>query len=234
MRIPRSIQLYDDSGSVHKYWQCHNRAFLLSKSEIKDLYLSYTKKALEHKSVEGNISLTCFCIMNNHAHMLLDYKKSSRFLSQLMRIAHSQFGYTYNKLHNKSGKVANERPKTPLIEDPNHNIRAHFYVEANPIRAGFRKLSNLHLYKYSSYGFYAFGIKTKWTPLLIIPNWYLNLGKTSRDRQRTYRKLFKEYLNENIHSSQFFKNFIGSLIWVQKKIDQTKTRIEARGQSPPK
>ena len=168
--------------------------------------------------------MTCFLHNEQSRPYAARLQKSSRFLSQLMRIAHSQFGYTYNKLHNKSGKVANERPKTPLIEDPNHNIRAHFMLkESNSSRVP--KAFNLHLYKYSSYGFYAFGIKTKWTPLLIIPNWYLNLGKTSRDRQRTYRKLFKEYLNENIHSSQFFKNFIGSLIWVQKnRPDKNKNR----------
>ena len=64
--------------------------------------------------------------MNNHSHMLIDYWETSEDLSQFMRLSHSRFGFTYNRLHNKSGKVANERPKTPLIEDPNHNMRVHF------------------------------------------------------------------------------------------------------------
>lgn len=192
-----------------------------------------TKKALEHKTVSGKVTLSGFCLMNNHSHMLIDYWETSEDLSQFMRLSHSRFGFTYNRLHNKSGKVANERPKTPLIEDPNHNMRVHFYIEANPIRAGLRKLDNLHLYKYSSYGFYAYGMKSIWTNLLTIPVWYMELGKTWSERQKEYRKLFREYLGLKINHAEFFNYFIGSLLWIANKKNKIKFMIEKRGQSPP-
>ena len=233
MRIPRRLQLFDDNGSVHKYWRCHNRSFLLSESHIKDLYLKCTEYALNHASVRNNIKLSSFCIMNNHVHMQTQYKKCSSYLSQFMRISHSRFGFSYNRIHKSSGKVANERPQTPLIEDPTHDMRVQFYIEANPIRAGFRKLENLHIYKYSSYGFYAYGKKTQWTHLLTIPDWYLKLGQTASERQKVYRKLFKEYLEQDIDSSEMLRPFIGTLVWVYQKKEVTKKRIKQLTASPP-
>ena len=148
--------------------------------------------------------------------MCIDYKDSSEHLSQFMRIAHARFGTQFNKLRQSSGKVANERPKTPLIEDPNHNIRVHLYIEANPIRAKIISLEKLRFYKYSSYGFYAHGIKTKWTELLTIPEWYLELGKTPKERQARYRKLFREYIESDEKVELISTQFIGSLLWKEK------------------
>ena len=233
MRIPRSIQLSPDSGSVHKFWRCHNRAFLLKKQLVKDLYLECTEYALKHNSVKGKVLLSSFCIMNNHTHMHLNYDQSSDTLSQFMRIAHSRFGFTYNKLHNTSGKVANERPKTPLIEDPIHSMRVHFYIEANPIRSGVIKFEKLHLCPYSSFGFYAYGIRSKWSHLLTIPKWYLELGKSPRERQAKYRKLFKEYLKIKENPQAMFRNFIGSYIWIDTMTGKVKVIVQKRTHPPP-
>lgn len=233
MRVPRSIQLFEDSGYVHKFWRCHNRSYLLEQPRVKDLYLSCTRKGLEHQSVSGKVKLSAFCIMNNHSHMLMDYEASSVFLSRFMRVSHSSFGYEYNRANMRSGKVANERPKTPLIEDPNHCMRVHFYIEANPIRAGFRKIENLHLYQYSSYGFFAYGIKTKWTSMITVPQWYLDLGKNWKTRQKVYRKLFREYLSLNSTIQDLFCSYIGSILWVRQKKVHEKKWVEKRSQSPP-
>ena len=133
-----------------------------------------------------------------------------------MRQQHALFGIRYNRANNRSGKVAEGRPKTPLIQNDQHQMRVHFYVEANPIRAKIRKLENLKDYIYSSYGFYAYGKTTKFTPLLTKPNWYLNLGDTDQERQTKYRKLFRDYLDEyNPNNSEIYKKaFIGDEIWI--------------------
>lgn len=220
MRIPRSIQLTPTEGSVHKFWQCHNKSYLLQSPQVKSLYLKCTEYALQYKPLSGKVKLSSFCIMNNHAHMHLDYKDSSENLSSFMRISHARFGFSYNKLFNRTGKVANERPKTPLIENPAHSMRVQFYIEANPIRAGLVKLEKLHLLKYLSYGFYAFGIKTKWTHLLTIPDWYLELGKTRRERQKKYRKLFRLYLGMKENSWEMTSFYIGSSSWKDKMNSQ--------------
>src|SRR5690606_30001750 len=97
-------------------------------------------------------------------------------------------------------------------------MRVHFYIEANPIRAGLCKFENLQTYKYSSYKFYAFGFEDEFTSVLTIPEWYLKLGKTAKERQRKYRALFREYLknsNEGISASPISEsNFIGTISWI--------------------
>jgi putative transposase len=154
--------------------------------------------------------------MGNHFHMATTYKNGSASLSNFMRYTHGLFGAQYNKTSDRSGSVAEGRPKTPLIQDDEHAMRVHFYIEANPIRAKFRKLSDLRYYIYSSYGFYAYGDKTRFTHLLTIPEWYLKLGRTPKERQSTYRKLFAKYLGENAteYSAYFKQRFIGTELWI--------------------
>ena len=87
--------------------------------------------------------------MNNHFHQATSYTNGSSNLSRYMQYAHSLFGARYNRRHRRSGKVAESRPKTPLIQNTTDEMRVHFYVEPNPIRAGFRNLENLKNYIYS-------------------------------------------------------------------------------------
>src|SRR5690606_9407085 len=101
---------------------------------------------LRHRNSDGSVLLHAFGIMDNHAHQILSYKRSLEMLSRFMRVAHGIFGSRFNKLHRRTGKVANERPKTSLIQSDHHAMRAQFYVEANPIRANICKAENLKLH----------------------------------------------------------------------------------------
>jgi putative transposase len=154
-----------------------------------------------------------------------------------MRYAHGLFGARYNRSKDRSGKVAEGRPKTPRVQNDYHAMRLHFYIEANPIRAKFRTLENLKNYTYSSYGFYAYGIWTQFTYRLTIPAWYTNLGKTARERQRKYRKLFLAYLKESTEQEKgFFMNrAIGDVSWVDgfinELIEQLKAVVRLDGQN---
>lgn len=215
MRIPRSIQLFEEQGIVHKYWKCHNSEYLLNQNKEKELYLDSTFESLNHKSVLKNITISSFCIMDNHAHMQLGYTNGSNYLSNFMRISHSKFGYRFNKSMNRTGKVANERPKTPFIQSNESLMRVHFYIEANPIRAKKLTLEQLKHYKFSSYPLYAFGIKNKWTKKLTVPDWYLDLGNSLKQRQRKYRELFALYLKEMTDDLKYLKktDFIGDSLW---------------------
>ena len=228
MRIPRSIQLHQEFGFVHKYWRCHNREFLLEDNAVKSTYMNCTKYALLHKSSGSNVKLHSYCLMDNHTHMQMSYNESSGWLSSFMRISHAKFGLSFNREHKRSGKVANERPKTPLIENTEYLMRVHFYIEANPVRANKISFKKLRFYKYSSYRFYAYGTKDSWSELLTTPEWYLELGKTAVERQRKYRKLFLEYLQESLtkKSQEMLQLFIGSPLWKEQMFEKAKDLIQ--------
>ncbi len=122
--------------------------------------------------------------------------------------------------------MAEGRPKTPRIQNDFHAMQAQFYIEANPIRAGIHTEETLKLSPYSSYGFYAYGRKSRFTKLLTIPDWYQRLGKTSRERQRKYRKLFLDYIQqtENEVISKFFRMLIGDDLWLDEAIQVIKEK----------
>jgi len=160
------------------------------------MYAHHTQKALEHQSIKGSVGMQAFCYMDNHVHMLCSYSKGSSSLSKFMQRAHSSFGSHYNRKHGRRGKVAIERPKTPVVEDESQlQIDVHMYIEANPLRAGMvRNLNQLKGYRFSSYQYYAHGIKNRFTKGLTEPEWYRSLGETPIGRQKAYRKLFHDYL----------------------------------------
>lgn len=217
MRIPRSVQLNAESASLHLMWRCHNKEYYLRPPAMKSLYMQTLSEGLKKHNL---VKIHSYCVMDNHYHQSTSYETSSEFLSQYMRYAHGLFGSRYNKIHKRSGKVAESRPKTSLIENTEHDIRVHFYIEANPIRAKLCKLENLKNYRFNSFKFYAYGIKDEYTKMLTIPNWYLELGANPKERQRKYRKLFYQYIKDQEHSywSQKILGdfFIGSPIWKLK------------------
>jgi putative transposase len=223
MRIPRRLQLSIPNGFVHKYWRCHNKEYYLAQNAFKALYLQCLKDTLKKSFFKEHIKVSAYCAMDNHFHQVIQYLHSFTWLSDFMRQAHSQFGRAYNKIHKRSGKVAEGRPKTPLIQDSEHFVWVHFYVEANPIRAKKIPFEKMKHYKYSSYRFYAYGIKDEYTEILTPPDWYLALGSTAKLRQKNYRRLFVEYLkSKGLEPFGFMEAFIGSPIW---RVNQKK-RVE--------
>lgn len=235
MRIPRSIQLFSTSGLIHQFWRCHNKEFYLQSAAMKSLYLRSLKDALKTHNKDNSLKIQAFTVMDNHFHNLMDFSDGSKKLSDFFRQAHSLFGVRYNKRHQRSGKVAEGRPKTSLIENVEHQMRVHFYIEANPIRAGKFTEKQLRAYKYSSYRYYAFGIKDEFSEILTIPEWYKELGSTLLQRQHRYRTLFLQYLYKTMNTSEFFAPFIGSNLWVFKIRLKVVTLMKShkKGTDPP-
>ena len=193
------------------------------------------QESFKKQNQTKSVSIHAYCVMDNHYHQSTSYKESSNHLSKYMRYAHGLFGSRYNRWNKRSGKVAESRPKTSLIENTEHEIRVHFYIEANPIRANICKPENLKNYKFNSFKFYAYGIKDEFNSLLTIPQWYLELGRTMKERQKKYRKLFYEYLMEQseykINPKVFEGHFIGSSLWKLAQKDFVFKQMKERNTS---
>ncbi len=79
----------------------------------------------------------------------------------------------------------NERPRTALIGGIASEMRVHFYIEANPIRAGMVKLEKFRYYFWNSYRYFAHGELDERTQQITPPQWYLELGVTVQERQKS-------------------------------------------------
>ncbi len=226
-RIPRKLLLVE-GYQTHKIWRGHNKEWNLGSSDEKNKYLELLNISLPKQSNE----LNAYCNMSNHSHEQYDIKNVTEF-SNLMRDHHSRYGSYFNKKHNRQGKVAYERPKTCLIQSDQYSMQTTLYIHSNPVRAGITK--NASNYRWSTHRLYAYGKRDKYTQNVVFPNWYLNLGNTSKDRQRRYRRLFDAYLKDQglIKQPSYSNNFLGDFFWCEDLKEKIKYWIKSRSTSPP-
>ena len=191
MRTPRKYQIPEGS-SFHFMWRAINGEYILHDHETKKMFLDsffgFKKRS------KDKVDLHAFCAMDNHFHAAATQKEDSTHMSNWARSAHCSFALKYNKRNNRRGPVAQDRPKTVLIENQEQLMRVMFYIDWNPVEAGL--CSHPSEYPYSSYRYYAYGEENEWTRHLTPPQWYLELGETPEERQRRYRELCDEYYRE--------------------------------------
>ncbi|TYQ16924.1 UNVERIFIED_CONTAM: REP element-mobilizing transposase RayT [Acetivibrio alkalicellulosi] len=137
----------------------------LSKSEIyhvmirgnekKDIFLDDEDKkriinTLLEKKKTSKFLLYAYCIMNNHAHFIINTKDEP--ISTVIKRIGTSYAYYYNKKHKRVGHVFQDRFRSENIEDENYLISAVRYVHNNPVKAGICKVPE-H-YKWSSMNLY--------------------------------------------------------------------------------
>lgn len=231
MRLSRQLTLPGSGFFVHKIWRFHNCSFGLKGAGVRELFLKCVIHALNHRSVAGKVKVSAFCVMSNHAHQLIYTDGKSTWLSKFLQISLTKFARIYNDINERSGAVGNGRVKALEIQQSASALmRAHMYIEANPVRAGTREFENLKLYKGSSFRFYAYGDLDEFTGNLQIPEWYLLLGETPAARQAAYRSIFKAFLEESRTGKSLYEemelgHFFGELIWVQEKLREVRNSI---------
>jgi putative transposase len=223
-RIPRKLIVFA-GYPVHKIWRGHNKEWNIKTVQEKNKYLE-----LLNDGLGNNNPLQALTLMSNHTHELY-WTTDVKELSNQMRKHHSRYGRYFNCKHKRCGKVAQDRPKTCLIEDDVHYMYAVFYIHANPVRAGI--VNDAKDYPYSTHKLYAFGKKEAWMKNVEFPDWYIGLGNSMVERQRKYRKLFDAYLREYGYRKQQFLTgcFYGSPVW-QCNLNAIVTNWR-RNHSPP-
>ncbi len=229
-RLPRSLSVQSDSR-VHKIWRGHNREWNLGTDEQKSRYLDFLNDDLESKKHHAGSEVQAICLMSNHTHELYNVLKATEF-SNHMRRHHSRYGMYFNRQNGRSGKVAEDRPKTCLIADEEHEMKTVFYIHANPIRAHIVK--DARDYRWSTHKLYAFGKKEEWMKNIRLPDWYMKLGKNMQQRQRKYRQLFVQFLKTFGVTRQNFLHslFYGPPLWMQER--RKLVSKWSRERSPPR
>jgi len=106
-----------------------------------------------------------------------------------------------------------------------NTLRLCIYIDMNPKRAFMVK--HPKEYKWSSFHHYAYGKKD---PLLTDPTCYLELGETSKERQKKYIEMVDYVL---LHDWKQKKNysttaFIGNPDWVKVRYFQLRQELKIR------
>ena len=143
-RIARSLLC---GQFLHVIVQGINKEKIFYKAEYKNEY----KKLLQRETKNKNIDIVAYCIMDNHAHMLL-FVKETKELSACMQKINTSYAIYFNKKEKRVGIVYRNRYYTKPINSEYHLARCIVYIHRNPVKAGI--INNESQYEYSSYNEY--------------------------------------------------------------------------------
>lgn len=90
--------------------------------------------------------LHAFCIMDNHAHLLIEVQDIS--LSQIMQRIQQVYTQWFNRKYDRTGHVFQQRYKALLCDKENYLMQLIKYIHNNPVKAG---LAGGIEYKWSSH-----------------------------------------------------------------------------------
>ena len=128
--MPRSARFYCPDGIFHIISRCHAHEYLLEGDQEHDRYLMALGRTLAHTDAR----LLAWCIMSNHAHLVVQAGKEP--LSRLTKPLNTGYAVWKNRKENRIGSVFADRPKMVLVETEPYLLELVRYVHLNPVRAG--------------------------------------------------------------------------------------------------
>lgn len=142
--MPRFPRNYIETTFFHVITQGINKSYIFEYPEDIKYYI----KLINHISKEENIKIIAYCIMNNHAHMLIEaheLKKLSKFMQRL----NTTYGIYFNKKYNRVGYVFRNRYRSEGIYNEKQLYNCIKYIYNNPVKAGI--CNNAYEYAFSNY-----------------------------------------------------------------------------------
>lgn len=201
--MPRLPRKNLNGSYFHIIVQGINKEYIFKTTNLKESYKNLFKKNLS----KTNITVLAYCIMDNHAHILLHTNEVCQ-LTKLMQKTNTSYAKLYNKLNNRAGYVFRDRYYLQTILDISQLFNCIVYIHNNPIKANI--VSKPSDYIYSSYKEYI-GRKD----LITTKSIELVFGKDN-----DYNDIFKRIHNRNniedimdikeepIKSNKIIENFI--------------------------
>lgn len=144
--LPRKARSNLRGYFFHVMVQGINKEFIFQNNEYKEKYINLLKDAKDF-----NIKIIAFCIMDNHAHLLVEISEIKR-LSEFMWKINFEFAKYYNKEEKRVGVVFRNRYRLEEIYEEKYLLRCIAYIHNNPVKAGIVK--DCKEYRYSNYNEY--------------------------------------------------------------------------------
>lgn len=143
--MPRVSRTSINSKYIHVITQGIKKEYIFKNDKYKQEYIKLLNNMLNEYE---NTKLLAYCIMDNHAHLLI-YTDKIEELSKIMSRVNTSYGIFYNKHRMRVGYVFRNRYYTQEIADKEHLFNTLAYIHKNPVKAGMVK--NENQYKFSSY-----------------------------------------------------------------------------------
>ena len=149
---------------------------------------------LHASAVKFDCRLHAYVLMTNHVHLLIT-PMAEHGVSNMMQALGRRYVCYINKTYRRTGTLWEGRYKSSLIDSDRYLLTCMRYIELNPIRADM--VEHPGEYRWSSYSANAQGHSD---PLIEEHPLYIEMGKTTEQRQTAYRELFRCHVdNETLH-----------------------------------
>ena len=145
--MPRFPRNYIKTTAFHVITQGINRSYIFQNPEDIKYYIKVMYKLNE----QCKIKIVAYCIMNNHAHLML-YSSQIQNISNFMQKVNARYAMYYNKRKNRVGYVFRNRFKSKPMINQKQMYTCIKYIHMNPVKANITKEEGK--YKYSSYNDY--------------------------------------------------------------------------------
>lgn len=140
--MPRTSRESIKSNFIHIVTKGLAGEFIFYKKEYKDKYIS-----LLNQKLENGIQLISYCVMDNHAHILM-YMEDIKILEKFMKKLNTAYAIFYNSKEERKGYVFATRYYSQIIKNERHLLQCIHYIHKNPVNAGIVSIPKN--YKYSS------------------------------------------------------------------------------------
>ena len=140
--MARKQRVHYDGALYHVIVRGNNKEYIFKEDKWKEKYL---ETLLRYKK-KYDFKLYSYCIMDNHAHMLIEVRDKE--LSKIMQGIQQVHTQKYNKAEKRTGHLFEQRYKAFLCDKDNYLLQLVRYIHQNPVRAG--KTEEL-IYEWSSH-----------------------------------------------------------------------------------
>lgn len=145
-QVPRQAREKGEFSTYHVIQRGNERKNIFLSDGDKLKFLQILVKMKE----KYNFLLEAYCLMDNHAHMLIN--DNGNDISQILKSINVSYVYYFNRTYRRTGHLFQDRFKSELINDEKYLLQVSKYIHNNPVKAGLVK--NAEDYQWSSYSIY--------------------------------------------------------------------------------
>ena len=188
--MPRLVRAFQAGVPLHIIQRGNNRSRCFCRPADYRCYQNFLHEACH----ELGARVHAYVLMTNHSHLLLT-PRSAGDVSAIMQIVAQRYTQFVNWRYRRTGSLWDGRYKAALVHTETYLLVCQRYIELNPVRAGMVEYPGQ--YPWSSFRRNGEGRPDS----LVAPHeLYMALGADDTARQRAYRQLFEQALDEKILS----------------------------------
>lgn len=144
--MSRSLRIEFPGAFYHIMSRGNEKQAIYKNRQDRLRFLDY----LESASTRYAAVIHCYCLMNNHYHLLLETPKGN--LAQIMRHINGSYSTYFNVRYDRVGHLFQGRYRSILVDVDNYFLALSRYIHLNPLEG--KILNNPETYEWSSYASY--------------------------------------------------------------------------------